>query len=801
MYIVELHNGSISIPIHNSKEKLTSGKVTKGINTIDSFQFSMLPSSAGFYEVYDYTTLVTVYNTNRRRYEFFGRVLYSEDTMNESGEIKKEVICESFLGFLCDSQQEYVAERNWRVGELLEHIINTHNSQMESFKQFTIGEVTVTDPNDNIYCGIQRENTWETLNRKLIEVLGGEIRFRVDRDVIYLDYLTEIGGKSSTEIALSKNMKAISREKDPSEIVTRLIPLGCKRTAVDEEGNEVETEYRLDISAVNDGKNYIDDELAIQIYGIKVKTVEFDDVTVASTLMKRGEDWLINNNKIQVSYTITALDLSLIGKDVDDFEVCNYYRVKNHLLGIDDDVRVIKKSIDICNEVNSTLEFGDNFETLTEAMKRKTDALNLITANYVTNLRFTNAITKTSTLIEQTEEKIRLEMTAEYEDLKQTTAEIKLDVNGIQSSVTETQADVTALDGRVTTAESKITQTAESITAEVNKKVGYDELGTKIVQNYESVQIAWNNISNYISFADGKMNIFKSKAQGADNLLCSMGSGGVRYYYKGADLGKIGTNHLNDDEACRGLVFDLETAAQYMAWARLDNETDESYSVKLMYRAADDFIEEGIYLGCSLFLSDDVRTIQYESGAGLYSEYDPISIQCGDGGGMFECGYIFTFTTNGAQLIDCYNNINMNGYSLMNTSDARLKRNIQPTTVDALSVISQIDMMQFDWIESGEHCDLGMIAQQVREIAPYLVNEDKDTGKLSLKIDKFIPYLMKAVQELSEKVNGGNTRAKRKWADPFTEEEKSKFVTANAPKSKKQKTAAKQFKIPVTKRS
>lgn len=429
MYIVTIHNGGASIPIHNSKEKLTSGKITKGINTIDSFQFSMLPSSAGFKEIHDYTTLVKVYNTNRNRYEFYGRVLYSEDTMSESGAIKKEAICESYLGFLCDSQQNYVEERNWTVGGLLQHVVNTHNSQVESYKQFTIGEVTVTDPNDNLYCGIQRENTWETLKKKLVDVLGGEFRFRVVGDVIYLDYLVEIGEKSSTEITLSRNMKSISREKDPSEIVTRLIPLGYKLKATDSEGKEVETEYRLDITSVNNGKKYIDDETAISIYGIRVATVEFDDVTVASTLLKKGEAWLIENNKIAVSYTITALDLSLNGLDADDFEVCNYHVVKNPLLGIDDTIRIIKKNIDICDEVKSTLEFGDNFETLSASMKRHSDTLGLITSNFVTNQKFENIIEKTSTLIEQTEEQIRLETKGYYDNLSKTVmAELALKV-------------------------------------------------------------------------------------------------------------------------------------------------------------------------------------------------------------------------------------------------------------------------------------------------------------------------------------------------------------------------------------
>lgn len=383
MYIATLHNGSESTEIHNEYEKLTSGKVVKGINTIDSFQFTMLPSNAGFEKVYDYVTLVSVYNTNRNRNDFLGRVLCSEDEMGEDGGIKKDVICENFFGFFCDSQQSYVKEQNWTVKGLFQHIVEVHNSQVEPYKRFTVGVVTVTDPNDNVYCGIQRENTWETIQDKLIGTLGGEICFRVESGTVYIDYLTEIGGTSETEIALSKNMKSIVREIDPSEIVTRLIPLGSKlkETVTDSNGNksEVETEYRLDITSVNDGKNYIDDEDAIALYGIRVGTVEFDGVTVASNLLSKGEQWLAENNTLRVSHSITALDLSLIGLAVDDFDIGYYHPLKNHLLGINETVRVIKKSIDICEETKSTIDVGDKFWTMTDTMKKQAAAVKQVT--------------------------------------------------------------------------------------------------------------------------------------------------------------------------------------------------------------------------------------------------------------------------------------------------------------------------------------------------------------------------------------------------------------------------------------
>ena len=374
MYIVEILNGQEVTEIHGEKAKLKSGNIVKGINTIDSFTFAMLPSNPGFKLLNEFQTLVSVFNTNRNRYDFMGRVLYPQDSMDEKGLIQKSVTCESFMGFLCDSQQPYVSERNWTVNGLLQYILDAHNSQVEEYKHFTLGEVTVEDPNDNLYLGIQRKNTWETLKEKLIDNLGGEMRFRVVDGVIYLDYLKEIGATLATSIELSRNMKSITKESDPTAFITRLIPLGSKltieETTTDEEGNEttqiVETEERLDISGVNGGKNYIDNAEAIAKYGIHVGYVEFDGVTDASNLLKKGTAWMIENNRVQVKYAVTALELSLLGLDIDDFNVYNYHPLKNPLLGIDDVGRIIKKNIDICEEVKSTIEIGDNFKTLTD---------------------------------------------------------------------------------------------------------------------------------------------------------------------------------------------------------------------------------------------------------------------------------------------------------------------------------------------------------------------------------------------------------------------------------------------------
>lgn len=364
MYIVTLINGSLETPIHNEKQKLYSGQIVKSINTIDTFTFCMLPNNPGFSITNEFTTLVTVYNTNKARYEFIGRVLHTETSMEEDGFISKTATCESVLGYLCDSQQTYKEEQNWTVSGLLQHLIDCHNSQVEEYKRFKIGTITAKDSNDNLYEGIQRENTWNAIKSKLIDKIGGELQYRITDDGIYLDYLEKIGTTKETPIAVSVNMKTIRREQDPTAYVTRLIPLGCKLTKDGEE-----TEERLDITSANNGLNYIDDEAAVEVYGIHVGYAEWDDVTDANNLLRKARSWLEENNRVQIKYSISAYDLSLIGLAVEDFDVGNYHPVENGLIGIDDAARIIKKTIDIHDDTESAIEFGDNFKTLSDIQR------------------------------------------------------------------------------------------------------------------------------------------------------------------------------------------------------------------------------------------------------------------------------------------------------------------------------------------------------------------------------------------------------------------------------------------------
>lgn len=88
-------------------------------------------------------------------------------------------------------------------------------------------------------------------------------------------------------------------------------------------------------------------------------------------------------------------------------------------------------------------------------------------------------------------------------------------------------------------------------------------------------------------------------------------------------------------------------------------------------------------------------------------------------------------------------------------SDKRLKTNVKPTKVKAVDMLNNIEMVEFNWKKDGKFEKIGAIAQQVQSVDKDLVvhdMDDKQTYNDYLRINYYdtIPYLIKAVQELSQ---------------------------------------------------
>ena len=139
-----------------------------------------------------------------------------------------------------------------------------------------------------------------------------------------------------------------------------------------------------------------------------------------------------------------------------------------------------------------------------------------------------------------------------------------------------------------------------------------------------------------------------------------------------------------------------------MTWAAKDNPSDNVYTMKMSYYKDNSIGQKGINFGDNLYM----------------------------------------------------NNWNIYDTTIQTSSDERLKKDIHKSSVDALSIINSLACKEFKWKADDRFEELGFIAQQVKEINPKFVGEKIVDGETYYTLDliAIIPYLVKAIQELSEKI-------------------------------------------------
>lgn len=95
-------------------------------------------------------------------------------------------------------------------------------------------------------------------------------------------------------------------------------------------------------------------------------------------------------------------------------------------------------------------------------------------------------------------------------------------------------------------------------------------------------------------------------------------------------------------------------------------------------------------------------------------------------------------------------NLDMNHKSIINSSDERLKTNVLPFTSSVLPELGRLGIVSYEWKETGEQVKAGFTAQNMQSVFPELV-EANDAGILGIKTLELMPYVVKGVQELTNK--------------------------------------------------
>ena len=200
---------------------------------------------------------------------------------------------------------------------------------MDERKQFSVGLVNITDPNNYFYKISNYEDTLTTLTDKLLNVYGGYLVVRHSNDVRYLDYVDELTNVCNQTIEFGKNIIDMTRYIKGEDVYTALIPLGATNETSGTTNTEETYEKRLTISSLPDStdgtinkvNDYVYDSEGVEQWGWIWKAEKWDDVTVAENLLRKAKDELRNSIDATLTLDMTAIDLHLLDVDIDRINV------------------------------------------------------------------------------------------------------------------------------------------------------------------------------------------------------------------------------------------------------------------------------------------------------------------------------------------------------------------------------------------------------------------------------------------------------------------------------------------------
>lgn len=356
MYTIQVDGETLYAPnLVSEGYGVISPKLTVELNKAGSLTFILPPNNPMYDSIQKLKSIITVYQDADEI--FRGRVLHDEKDFYK----RKNVYCEGELAFLLDSvQRPYTFQGD--IPALFKQFINAHNEQVEEAKQFNIGSITVTDPNNYINRSNSKySNTWDEISDKLIKTHGGYLRTRISEGKRYID-LVEVYGKTNSQIIeFGVNMLDISEYITAEDVFTVLVPLGAEQQ--DSSGNST---GRLTIESVNGGKDYIQDDAAVSLFGKIWKVQEWDDVTVADNLLTKGNAFLQSGIEMAVSLTMKAIDLHLIDVDTERIGLGDSVRVISLPHGLDKYFSCSKIELNLIEPDKSEYTFGVSFIALTE---------------------------------------------------------------------------------------------------------------------------------------------------------------------------------------------------------------------------------------------------------------------------------------------------------------------------------------------------------------------------------------------------------------------------------------------------
>lgn len=497
-------------------------------NSFGSLECIMYSNHSEFGNLKKRRTIYSVHKDDASNPSWKGILISGGDDLNPS----INLYFEDFMSVLRDSMQDAFVFTGQPV-EFLALLIEAHNAQVQPWQRVTLGNVTVTDPNDYVRRSSESElTTWEVIKTRLIDTLGGYVRMRYEGGVNYLDYLqgdtvnTDPFLNTSTQvIEFGENLKDFSRVVSAANTYTACIPKGAKVDQYDDEG--VLHSVALTIESVNNGSKYLIDEEAVALYGFRCAPIgetTWDDVTVPSNLKTKGEAWL-KGNAVKLSNTIklSAFDLRHLGVESDSYDFLDYVQVSIYPLEIEALYLLTEITVPLDDPSELAISLGETSLSLADRQQQSTSqlhqAINSVTQSIPGQIQtgvqneLVETVTSLQTLIEQTGSSILTQVSEIYTST---------------SSFEEFQSQVSTM----------LTQTATSF------EMQFTTIESQITSLDGSMTSRFSEINKYIRFVDGNILL----GEDGNPLILKITNERISFYYNNVEIAYFSAGRLYVDK-------------------------------------------------------------------------------------------------------------------------------------------------------------------------------------------------------------------------------------------------------------
>ena len=296
-----------------------------------SLAFTMYPNHPEYDSLRRMLGRVVVYEDDTEL--FRGRILRMETNLYK----ERKVTCEGDLAYLMDSIAD-PGEYTESISAHFSRLVDMHNRQVESDKQFAVGIVNVDKATESqTFKTDSYRTTSAAMSDDLTGVFGGYIRTRRSGGTVYLDYIGEYGKAGNQNIEFGVNMIDFSESVSSDDIFTVLLPTGSEGVTM--EGIT--------------GSKYVKIPNAVERYGTVVRAVSFSDIKEAGAeLMQAAYDYIEKNYKeMPPTLTLTAIDLKRLDFALDGFELGTRIGILSEPHGIN--------GSPVCSKISYNLEYPE----------------------------------------------------------------------------------------------------------------------------------------------------------------------------------------------------------------------------------------------------------------------------------------------------------------------------------------------------------------------------------------------------------------------------------------------------------